>query len=84
MPMWYRIGAVAARVIGFVTLVGSAWLHLNSTAIGSGWLALGFFGGIALLIFPSLPKAYLEQRNRMRGLREGSFQQYLDEQSTKR
>jgi len=79
MPPWYRIAAGVARVAGFVVLVGSAWLHLNSSFGGSGLLALGFFGGLALLILPSLPKAYLEQRNRLRGLRDGSFQEYLDE-----
>lgn len=84
MPPWYRVTAVIARVAGFVAVVCSAWLHLNSSSGGSGWLALGFFGGLALLILPSLPKAYLEQRNRLRGLRDGSFQEYLDEQHSKR
>ncbi len=84
MPRWYGVVAVVARVGGFVALVGSVWLHLNSRLSGSVWLAVGLFGGIALLLLPSLPKAYLEQRNRIRGLRDGSFQEFLDEQNTKR
>lgn len=67
-----------------MAVVCSAWLHLNSRSGGSGWVALSFFGGLALLILPSLPKAYLEQRNRLRGLRDGSFQEYLDDQHSKR
>src|SRR6266404_2474889 len=84
MPQRYRIASGVARVIGFVALVASAWLFLDSSSGGSRWRAFGFFAGLALLILPSLPKAYIEQRNRMRGLRDGSFQQYLDEQRTKR
>jgi hypothetical protein len=83
MPVWYRICAAVARVVGFALLVGSAWLHINSYATNSVCLAIGFFGGLALLILPSLPKAYLEQRNRMRGLRDGSFQEFIDDQKSK-
>jgi hypothetical protein len=84
MPRWYRIGAVAGRVLGFVAMVATAWLFLHSSSGGSRWHALAFFAGLALLILPSFPKACLEQRNRLRGLGDGSFQQNLDEQSTKR
>lgn len=84
LPPWFRVTTLVARVAGFVAVVCSAWFHLNSSSGGSGWIALGFFGGLALLILPSLPKAYLEQRNRLRGMRDGSFQEYLDEQNSKR
>jgi hypothetical protein len=43
----------------------------------------GVFIGVLLLAGPSLPKAFIEQRNRNRGIRDGSFKEFLEEQQRK-
>lgn len=83
MPQWYRVCAVVMRVVGFVSVAVSVWSLNHSNPSSSAWLAIGFFGGLTLLILPSLPKAYLEQRNRIRGLRDGSFQEFIEKRKTK-
>ena len=82
MPRLYRISAWIVRVLAFLILVGSAWVMTHQDAIGSSWPTAGVIVGVLLLVLPSFPKAYIEQRNRNRGLRDGSFQEFLkDEQS---
>ena len=54
----------------------------HQDATGSTWPIAGVIIGVFMLLLPSLPKAYIEQRNRIRGARDGSFQEFLkDEQS---
>ena len=44
---------------------------------------VGVLVGVLLLALPSLPKAYIEQRNRIRGLRDGSFKEFLENEQGK-
>jgi hypothetical protein len=81
MPKWYRISAWIVRAVAFLILVVSAWVMKHQDATGSSWPIAGVIIGVLLLVLPSLPKAYIEQRNRIRGARDGSFQEFLkDEQ----
>jgi hypothetical protein len=83
MPRWYRITAWVIRIIGFLIFLVAAWemTHQNDSALF--WYWAGVLGGILLLLLPSVPKAYIEQRNRMRGLRDGSFKEYLEHEIKK-
>ena len=70
------------RVVAFLILLGSAWVMTHRDATGSSWPVAGVINGVLLLVLPLLPKAYIEQRNRIQGARDGSFQEFLkDEQS---
>jgi hypothetical protein len=71
------------RAIGLLLLLGCAWLMTHSDASGPRWPIAGGIVGVLLLILPSLPKAYIEQRNRIRGLRDGSFKEVLDSEQRK-
>jgi|SRR5438094_7046541 len=83
MPQWYRISAWVVRVIGFLIFLASAWYVTHADASGPAWPMAGVLVGIVLLILPSLPKAYIEQRNRIRGLRDGSFKKFLEDEKQK-
>jgi hypothetical protein len=52
-------------------------------ARGPLWPIVGGIIGVFLLILPSLPKAYIEQRNRTRGLRDGSLKEFLESEQRK-
>src|SRR5262249_24830225 len=82
MPRWYRISGWIVRVAAFLILLVSAYVMTHQDDTGSSWPMAGAIIGVLLLLVPGLPKAYIEQRNRLRGIRDGSFQQFLkDEQS---
>ena len=83
MPRWYRVSAWIVRVVAFLVLVVSAWIMTHQDATGSSWPIAGVIVGVLLLVLPSLPKAYIEQRNRNRGLRDGSFQEFLKDEHRK-
>jgi hypothetical protein len=83
LPRWYRVTARIVRVIGFLIFLTCAWKMTQQDGKASGGMVGGIILGILLLILPSLPKAYLEQRNRNRGLRDGSFQEFLESQKKK-
>lgn len=76
MPRWYAITALILRFVGFALLIYSVWL-LTRPHSSATWPIFGFLIGILLLVLPSLPKAYIEQRNRIRGFRAGSLQEHL-------
>jgi len=71
------------RAVGLLVLLGCGWLMTHSDAGGPLWPIVGGIVGVLLLILPSLPKAYIEQRNRIRGLRDGSFKEFLDSEQRK-
>jgi hypothetical protein len=83
MPRWYRISAWIVRAVAFLILVVSAWVMTHQDATGSSWPIVGVIVGVLLLVLPSLPKAYIEQRNRIRGLRDGSFKEFLENEQRK-
>ena len=83
MPRWFRIISWVFRTVGFSMLLVFAWQMTHQDAAGSSWPIAGVFVGILIMILPSLPKAYLEQRNRLRGLRDGSFKEFLKDQQNK-
>jgi hypothetical protein len=70
-------------VVAFLVLVGSAWIMTHEEVTGSCWPISGVIVGVLLLVLPSLPKAYIEQRNRIQGLRDGSFQEFLKDEQRK-
>ena len=70
-------------MVAFLVLVVSAWIMTHQDATGSSWPIAGVIVGVLLLVLPSLPKAYIEQRNRNRGLRDGSFQEFLKDEHRK-
>src|SRR5437764_1298297 len=84
MPRWYRIMAWTLRSVGFVMLVDSAWHMTHQDGSGASWPIVGRVAGILLLVLPSLPNPYIEQRNRLRGLRDGSFKDFLDNEQRNR
>ena len=84
MPQWYRISAWVVRAVGLLIVVISTWRMSREDSAASTWCAAGVLIGVLLLALPSLPKAYLEQRNRIRGLRDGSFKKFLDEEQKNR
>ena len=83
MPRWYCVTAWVVRVIAFVIFLASAWQMTHQDASGSSWPIAGVFVGVVLLALPSLPKAYIEQRNRNRGLQDGSFKEFLENERQK-
>jgi len=83
MPQWYRITAWVVRVVGFLVFLISAWHMTHQGAPVSSWPIGGVLVGVLLLDLPSLPKAYIEQRNRIRGLRDGSFKEFLKNEQRK-
>jgi len=83
MPKWYRISAWIVRTLAFLILLGSAWVMTHQDATGSSWPIVGVIVGVLLLLLPSMPKAYIEQRNRIRGLRDGSFKEFLEDEQRK-
>jgi hypothetical protein len=80
MPRWYRIAAWTVRVVGFLLFIGCAWRMTHEDTAGPLWPTSGVIVGMFLLVLPSLPKAYIEQRNRIRGLRDGSFREFLEDE----
>jgi hypothetical protein len=78
MPQWYRITALVVRAVGFFTLLAAAWQATHQDISPSPWPMAGVIVGVLLLVLPSLPKAYIEQRNRFRGLRDGSFKKFVE------
>src|SRR6267142_6145873 len=78
MPRWYRIAAWVVRVLGFLIFLVSAWQATHQDISSSPWPMAGIIVGVLLLVLPSLPKAYIEQRNRFRGLRDGSFKKFVE------
>ena len=83
MPRWYRISAWVVRAVGFLIFLASAWRMTRDDASGSAWPVAGVLVGVLVLALPSLPKAYIEQRNRIRGLRDGSFKKFLEHEQQK-
>jgi len=83
MPRWYRITAWIVRVAGFIVCLSSGWQMTHQEASASSWPLAGVFVGAALLGLPSLPKAFIEQRNRIRGLKDGSFNEFLKHERQK-
>jgi hypothetical protein len=83
MPRWYRVTAWVVRVVGFLTFLVSAWQMTQQDASGWSWPIGGVLVGVILLALPSLPKAFIEQRIRIRGLRDGSFKEYLENEQRK-
>ncbi len=82
MPRWYRISARVVRAMGFLIFLASAWQMTREGSSVSVWL-MGALVGVLVLALPSLPKAYIEQRNRLRGLRDGSFKEFLESERQK-
>ena len=71
------------RAVGLLLLLGCSWLMTHTDPTGPLWPIAGGIAGVLLLILPSVPKAYIEQRNRIRGLRDGSFKEFLDNEQRK-
>ena len=83
MPRWYRMTAWVVRLVGFLIFLVCAWQMTHQDATGSSLPMAGVLGGVLLVALPSLPKAFIEQRNRMRGLRDGSFKEFLENDQRK-
>ena len=83
MPRWNRTVAWVVRIIGLVIFLVFLWEETREETSGSTWPMAGVLIGASLLVLPSLPKAYIEQRNRVRGLRDGSFKQFLKNEQRK-
>ena len=79
MPGWYRKTALVIRVIGGLIALVCAWWMARQPPESWMWPIIGILVGCALMVIPSLPKAYVEQRNRIRGLRDGNFQKNWDD-----
>jgi hypothetical protein len=75
--------AWVVRVVGFLIFLVCAWQMTHQDATGSPWPMAGVLGGVLLVALPSLPKAYIEQRNRIRGLRDGSYNAFLESEQRK-
>jgi hypothetical protein len=77
MPSWYKLTSYIIRILGFSVFVYCLWWFVNYRDF-SIWSVMGFLAGIMFIALPSLPKAYIEQRNIIKGLKDGSFQDYQD------
>ena len=77
MPGWYVPASYVVRIIGFGAFLLCAWRFTHSESVVSPWVFGGVLGGILLMLLPSLPKAFIEQRNRIRGLAGGTFHEHL-------
>ena len=80
MPKWYRLASLVLRllcIVVVVVVVASGQIFGVNDVHTKVWIVIAA-GLVAAL--PSLPKAIIEQRNRLRGLRDGSFQKYLEQQ----
>ena len=73
MPRWYCIAAWACRVLGLVTTIGGLLVAVYVSEMESVGGFCCFFIGLILFVLPSLPKAFIEQWNRIKGLQDGSF-----------
>jgi len=84
MPRWYRTLSLAIRVLCAIAIaIVFIWhesLGIKDTGIAA--LIVIFIALAAALM--SLPKAVIEQRNRNRGLKDGTFQEYLRRDSEQR
>ena len=76
MPRWYRAACVVFWSLCAMGIVSVVALHAyDFVSIGT---TIGVVIGVGLLaMLPGIPKAFIEQRNRLRGLKDGSFQEYL-------
>lgn len=73
MPGWYRKAAWALRGLGFLATLGGLLVFVYVSQLQSPGGLYCFFVGLALLILPSIPRAAIEQRNRHRGLKDGTL-----------
>ena len=76
MPSWFRRAALLFRLacgIGIVATLGFYFANLLSDVL----IAVGIVIGLAVLMaLPSAPKAFVEQRNRIRGLKDGTMEEW--------
>lgn len=73
MPRWYGIAAWTCRILGLATAVGGLLSFVYLSKMESAEWFYCFFIGLILLVLPSLPKASIEQWNRINGRRDGSL-----------
>ena len=79
MPKWYKI---ISWIIYTICSVGILIIFIISTIFNTVYSTssvLIIIGLTVIAMLPSIPKAFIEQRNRIRGIRDGSFQKHLDE-----
>jgi hypothetical protein len=83
MPPWYRYGALALRILCLLAIVAVV-VWRNVFGIREAHVAAFVVIGIAVVaMLPSIPKAWIEQRNRLRGLKDGSLDRYLKNANNK-
>ena len=78
MPLWYVVTSYVVRILGFGLFLFCAWHFTRFGGSTSPWLFAGILGGVLLMALPSLPKALIEQRNRLRGLRDGTLNEHFE------
>lgn len=78
MPRRYCIGAFVFRVLCLAFIVAMLVVNILQEYEDVGTLVLALIVAAGLATLPSLPKALIEQRNRLRGLKDGTMQEFLD------
>ena len=78
MPRWYRILSWTIRILCAVS-IAVVLIWRSNLGIKATDTAVFIIIGIALVAaLPSLPKAYIEQKNRLRGLKDGTLQDHIN------
>lgn len=78
MPRWFQLASLVFRSVCACAIVTVMILHFTR-GFPDILAAVGMVIGFAVLLAaPSIPKAFIEQRNRLRGLRDGSLRELME------
>ncbi len=78
MPRWFQRASFVFRSVCVSAIATVLVLHYTR-GFPDLLMAVGMIIGFAVLLAaPSVPKAFIEQRNRLRGLRDGSLRELME------
>ena len=78
MPDWFKRASLAFRGCCAAAIAVVLALHFSRGVPEVMITVLIVIGLAVLMALPSIPKAFIEQRNRIRGLRDGTMQELIE------
>ena len=78
MPKWYTVCASLFRGVCLGFIFGVLFMKFMFRVENIMIPVIAILVAAFLAALPSLPKAWIEQRNRLRGLKDGTMKEYIE------